>query len=267
MLNKKGILLLCLCLSMVMLAGCSYSTKLTTEDQDKIAEYSAGLLLQHYAKYSRRLIKPEEASPQAAEDSAGTMSPTETISPTEQGQTQSDNTVDNYTTGTGGSGTGSTTAGGSASAGEEGNEEEIINEVSLQDLYHVAGMNVSYDSYVVCKEYPKKSSAVKLTAKKGQRLFVVRFDLKNETSKKLKVKLDRKKRDIKYSLDVDGAVYSPSMVMQANGGMNNLNTSLKAGGSEKAVLVFEIPKASQNPGSAVLTVKEGDNASVVRLTQ
>lgn len=261
MLKKKGILLLCLCFSMVMLAGCSYSTKLSTEDQDKIAEYSAGVLLQHYTKYSRRLIKQEEASPQATEESAGTMSPTE------QGQTQSDNTVENYTTGTGGSGTGSAAASGSDSAGKDGNEEENINEVSLQDLYHVAGMNVSYDSYVVCKEYPKKSSAVKLTAKKGQRLIVVRFDLKNETSKNLKVKLDRKKRDIKYSLDVDGAVYNPSMVMQANGGMNNLNTSLKAGGSEKAVLVFEIPKASQDPGSAVLTVKEGENRSVVRLTQ
>lgn len=271
MVKKKGVLLLCLCFSMVMLAGCAGGTELTEEEQDKIAEYSAGILLQHYDKYSRRLVRQETVPQETAAPGAETpVSGNEPVQP-QAGQTgggtagdgtsSSGNTAAN--TGDGTSGSGNTAANTGGETPDEGEGQENINEVPLGDLYHVKGMNVSYESYAVCKEYPKKSSAFKLTAKDGQRLFVVRFRLKNKASKDLKVNL--RSRKIGYSLDVDGAVYKPTIVMQKNGGMNYLNTKLKAGGSETAILVFEIPEASQNPGAAVLTVKENENASVVQL--
>lgn len=257
MVKKKGILLLCLCFSMIMLAGCASSTELTEDEQDKIAEYSAGILLQHYDRYSRRLVRQETAPQQTAAPAEKTLaSGNEPVQP-QAGQ------AGGGAAGGGNSGSGDTAAytGGAAEDGEQ----ENIEEVPLGDLYHVKGMNVSYDSYAVCKEYPKKSSAFKLTAKKGQRLFVVRFRLKNKTSKDLKVNL--RSREIGYSLDVDGAVYKPTIVMQKNGGLNYLDTKLKAGGSETAILVFEIPEVSQNPASAAVTVEENGKASVIRLTQ
>lgn len=236
MLKKKGILLFCLCLSVVVLAGCDSGSDLTAEEQDKIAEYSAGILLQHYGKYDRRLIKQETAAPQNTE-----LPAVVTPVPAEDDK----NPVD----------------ADSVPEGEE--QKEVVNEVSLNDLYHIAGMNVRYRSYAVCKEYPKKTSSFQLTAKKGQRLVVVQFDLKNTAKQSLHV--DLSKREIEYLLDVDGVSYKPSIVIQKNGGMNYLDTKLKPGGSEKAILVFEIPSNSSEFSSAVLNIKEAGNASVIRL--
>ncbi len=234
--KKKCILLFCLCFSVVVLAGCDSGSELTTEERDKIAEYSAGILLQHYGKYSRRLIRQEAAAPDNTElPAAATPVPVEDDKkPVESNETP-----------------------------EDGDQEENLREVSLDDLYHVAGMNVRYRSYAVCKEYPKKTSSFQLTAKKGHRLVVVQFDLKN-TAKKL-VKVNLGERQIDYLLDADGATYKPTIAIQKNGGMNYLDTKLKPGQSEKAILVFEIPKNSAPFGSAVLTIKEGDSASTVRL--
>lgn len=236
MLKKKGILLLCLCLSVVVLAGCDSGSELTAEEQDKIAEYSEGILLQHYGKYSRRLVKQETAAPQDTE-----MPAIVTPVPVEDDKDPVDEDV----------------------ISEDGKQEENINEVSLNNLYHVAGMNVAYRTYAVCKEYPKKTSTFQLTAKKGKSLVVVQFDLKNTAKKSLHV--DLSKREIEYLLDVDGVSYKPTIAIQKNGGMNYLDTKLKPGGSEKAILVFEIPQNSSKFGSAVLTVKEGENASTIQL--
>ncbi len=236
MLKKKSILLLCLCSSMCMLVGCAGSRDLSEEQRDVIAEYSAGVLLQHYSGYSRKLEKQEGMAPVETEQPAAAIP-----EPTKQPEAPADQ-----------------------SAEESGTEEEeIVNEVSLDDLYQVEGMKVSYDSYVVCKSYPKKSSMFQLTAKKGKRLLIVRFQVKNATSKKLKV--DLVKRKISYSLDMDGTVYDPSIAIQENGGLNFLKTNLKPGASESAILVYEIPEDAKEANSLVLTVKDKQNVSTIQV--
>lgn len=231
MYKKKRILLLCLCASMCMLVGCVEGKSLTEEQQDVIAEYSAGVLLRNYDKYNQRLVKTEPVVPAVTEQP--TAAPATEPPVTDSGTSQ---------------------------PGAE--EEEQLNEVSLDDLYHVSGMKVSYDSYVACNEYPK-DSPMQLTAKKGQFLLVVRFVVKNKSSKPLSV--DLMKREISYLLNMDGKEYQPVIAMQENGGMNYLKTKLKAGASEKAILVYEIPDESKDPESMVLTVKDGGDATTIRL--
>lgn len=231
MFKKKRILLLCLCASMCMLVGCAGGKSLTEEEQDMIAEYSAGVLLRNYDKYNQRLVKTEPITPAVTEQPAATPTAEPTVPDS-----------------------------GTSQPGAE--EEEQLNEVSLDDLYHVAGMKVSYDSYVACNKYPK-DSPMQLTAKKGQFLLVVRFVVKNKSSKPLAV--DLMERKIAYPLDMGGKVYQPAIAMQENGGMNYLKTKLKAGASEKAILVYEIPDESKDPESMVLTVKDGGNAATIRL--
>ena len=217
---------------MFTLAGCVKVTELNEEEQDIIAEYSAGILLQHDAKYSRKLLKSEETpAPEV------TAAPVVTEEPAQSPQTGSQ-------------------------AGDDTTPEETVNAVTLDELYHVKGMDVSYDSYTICREYPKKSSDFQLTSKKGERLFVVRFQVKNTSSSDLKLNLI--KRKIGYQLDLDGTAYDPTIVMQKNGGLNYLKTNLKAGASEEAILVYEIPETVQ-PAAAVLTVKDGDNAATIPL--
>lgn len=231
MFKKKKILLFCLCASMCMLVGCVGGKSMTEEQEDIIAEYSAGVLLRNYDKYNQRLVKTETIAPAVTEPPAAAPATEPPAPDTDTSQ-----------------------------PGAE--EKEQLNEVPLDDLYHVAGMKVSYDSYVACNEYPK-NSPMQLTAKKGQFLLVVRFNVKNKSSKPLAVNLI--KRKIAYSLNMGGKEYQPVIAMQENGGMNFLKTKLKAGASEQAILVYEIPDESKDPESMVLTVKDGGNAATIRL--
>lgn len=233
MLKKKAIFLLCLLFSVCMLAGCVEKKDLSEEQQDVIAEYSAGILLQHYNKYNRRLVKEEK--PESADTQLTAPTATPTPEPDQAGQ--------------------------SVQGNAEADQQENVNEVSLDELYNIEGLKVDYDSFVIGKSYPKKSSMFQLTAKKGENLLVVRFRLKNTKSKPLKVNLIKRKID--YVMNMDGTEYKPTIVIQENGGMNYLKTNLKPGASETAILLFEIPEASQNPESLTLTVRDGENASII----
>lgn len=225
MVNKKYILSLCLCLSMFALAGCVESKDLTEEQQDIIAEYSAGVLLQHEESYDRRLVKQESVSvPEPTAAPTATPAPAETES--------------------------------SESAAE--NEPAPVNEVSLNDLYQVAGMEVSYNSYKICKEYTQE-----VTAGADERLFVVKYTVKNTTSKPLKIDLTERK--IAYRLTLNGTDYDATPGFLKNGGMNFLKTTVKANSSEEAVVVFKIPEAAKNPDSAVVTVRDNDKTSTQKI--
>ena len=232
--KKRQILSLCLCFSMLMLAGCAQGRDLSEEQQDLIAEYSAGVLLQHESSYGKRLLKQEE-TPRPAE----TAQPLATVSPTpESVPTQMPD-------------------GGAA------DEEETVNEIPLNDLYNVPGMNVTYESYKICREYPKKSSVFQMTAKKGERLLVVKYKVENTSGKSLKVDLIERK--IEYTMNMDGTEHEPTIAIQKNGGLNYLKTTLKPHSSQQAIVVYNIPKESLNPEHIVVAVKDGDNASTINV--
>ncbi|MCM1246758.1 MAG: hypothetical protein NC293_14055, partial [Roseburia sp.] len=219
MINKKYILSLCLCFSMFALAGCVSSKNLTEEEQDIIAEYSAGILLQNEEKYERKLVKQDiPAAPETTTPPPATAEPETTPVPSSD----------------------------SATGGDEG---ETGSEVPLNDIYGMAEIEVRYDSYTVCREYTSE-----VRAGKGNVLYVAKYKVKNTTSKALKI--DLIKRKIAYSLNLDGTSYDAAPSFLKNGGLNYLDTKIKAHSSEEAVLVFEVPEAAKNAASAVLTVQD-----------
>ncbi len=223
MVNKKRILSLCLCFSVFALGGCVKTSDLTEEQQDLIAEYSAGLLLQYEEKYERKLMPEEpEATPGAT--------PVEVVTPTPTPES-----VEEEAAGT-----------------EE--EEEPFQQVALNDMYQVKGVTISYESYLVGREYPKKASAFQMTAKKGEHFFVARFRIKNTTAGKKK--LDWQRRELSYPLVLNEEEYQPTIVIQKNGGLNFLKTTLDGHSSEEAILVYNIPTSVKKISSAVLTVRD-----------
>ncbi len=222
MINKKYILSLCLCFSMFALAGCVSSKNLTEEQEDVIAEYSAGILLQNEDKYERKLVR---------QDMSLVPEPTTTPQVTAGPETAPVEDSD------------------AATGGEEGETE---NEVPLNDIYGMAGLEVNYDSYTVCKKYAE-SAISEIPAGKGNCLYVVKFKVKNTTSKELKVNLI--KRKIAYLLELDGDSYDATPSFLKNGGLNYLKTKIKAHSSEEALLIFKVPETAKNAASAVVTVQ------------
>ncbi len=230
--GKERVILLCLCVGIFGLTGCAENKNLTEEQQDIIAEYSAGILLRYDDSYSQRL----EAEEPIPEETSGEQPAPATPTPTPETQT-----------------------------GESGGTEEVVteNEVPLEKLYGVDGFKVTYKSYKICREYPKKADMYMITAPEGYRLFVVRCQVKNTTTKTLKVNL--MKRKIGYPLTIDGEEYAPTIAIQKNGGLNNLKTTLKANASEEAILVYNVPDTLKKLSSAAVKVKDGDRVSTIQI--
>lgn len=228
MIKRKYILSFCLCCTMLILAGCAESKELTEEQQDVIAEYAAGIVLQHDEGYSRRLVKQENVP---------VVTPVPTATPQVTAVPVSEEAV------------------------SEGTDvKDTTEEVSLNDLYQVAGMEAAYKSYSVCREYTKE-----IRAAKDECMYVVSFQVKNTTQKALKV--DLSKRQIRYVLEADGEQYVAHMSFLKNGGMNFLETTLKAGSSEKAVVIFKLPEKAKNAKNVVLTITDKERVTTIPLTK
>ena len=224
--KRSGCLMLCFCLSAALLNGCS-SAGLSEENQDKVAEYAAEVVLKHDANYDNKLIDTEAAAtptPEAGRQPEGTQEPAAEAAPAvpEDGQQP---------------------------------EETPVPEVSMDELYRLKDVSISYQSYDICSRYPKKSD-FPMIAKKGKTFVVVTFVAENKSSAKTKV--DLIKRRINYELQLDDTQYDPTIAMLANGGLNNFKTTLKAKEKQKVVLMYNIPKNAAKAEKITLTIKEGD---------
>ena len=95
-----------------------------------------------------------------------------------------------------------------------------------------------------------------MIAKKGETFVIVKFMAQNKSSSKTKV--DLIKRKIDYELMVGEKPYNPTIAMLMNGGLNNFKTTLNPKEKQKAVLVYNVPKAEINAETLTITIKDGD---------
>lgn len=238
--------------SAILLSGCMSTKELDEEEENLIAEYSAGVLLRYSEQYDFRLITSEQVGDSGAGSEGqpqNTPAPEATATPEPAGQSAGQ-----------GEGTGGET---SADSSAEGQQE--AQSVPLNDLYHIEGLDFSFNSYRFCNQYPKKTSGdiAPLMAEEGETMLVAEFTVKNQSGGSKKVKLG--KRNIQYTLDVDGMKFQPRINIMDNMGLNYLDTTIKKGGTEKAALIFTMEKSRENASAISLTIQDGENTSIVQL--
>ena len=222
-----------LAVSVLSLTGCADIKNLSEEQENEIAEYAAGVLLQNSDKYPYRLITKKEKEV--------TETPTPMPAPTSAAAQASDAPQESQPEQT-------------AAAPEDSKKE-----VSLDDLYHLKGVSVLYTSYRLADKY----GSSQIRAEQGKKLLVAEFSLKNNSGAKKKVKLiDRRK--ITYQLNVDGTTYSPQISLLENQ-LDYLETVIAKGKSQKAVLVFQVDKNATNASSIDLSIEEGNNKTSVKM--
>ena len=220
-----------LAVSVLSLTGCADIKNLSEEQENEIAEYAAGVLLQNSDKYPYRLITKEEKE----------VTETPTPTPTSAAAQASDAPQESQPEQT-------------AAAPEDSKKE-----VSLDDLYHLKGVSILYTSYCLADKY----GSSQIRAEQGKKLLVAEFSLKNNSGAKKKVKLiDRRK--ITYQLNVDGTTYSPQISLLENQ-LDYLETVIAKGKSQKAVLVFQVDKNATNASSIDLSIEEGNNKTSVKM--
>ena len=238
----------------VMLVGCASLPDISEQQGNMIAEYSGGVLLRYSGKYDLRLVKKdddgdgiEDSVNPAVSGAAATAGPesSEEPTPTPKPGKSSDPKA--------------------SSKPDESSEPEPTEEpsVSLDDLYGIKGLKFSYRSSEFTSKYPKNSDAVEITPDEGQILYVVSFRVKNTTKKSIKVNLTE--RPFHYELDMGGEVTLPAISLLPNGGLNYLMTTIKAGKTEDAVLIFNIDKSKKSSKGNTLTITEGDKSAVIKL--
>ncbi|MCR5691765.1 MAG: DUF4352 domain-containing protein [Eubacterium sp.] len=267
------------------LSACMEIKDISDKKSDLVAEYAAGALLRNSTKYEKRLITQKDKERQEAasatatpkKDGEATPSPTPslTAAPTgdtgaaaspspgketspEASQTQAASTENQGTA----QESSSSQAPSTGQTGQEGQgTESLETNAKLEDIYGKEELAVTYKSYEFMDKYRESSSQI--TASEGNTLLLVKFKVKNLASSKRRIRLGKKK--IEYSLNVDGSVYKPGISILDNMGLNYLDTTLDAGKSEEADLVFEMSKDKISASSITLTVTRGDQVSGVKI--
>lgn len=222
----------------ISLTGCMDIKDLSEDKIDLVAEYAAGVLLRYSDQYEYRLITGDQT-----EQEQGDVS--EAVNP-ETDPTPS--TVPDA---------GSSVAAGGTTGTAEPTEAP---EVPLDELYHLEGVRVSYDSY----EFTKRYGNTQIRAEQGETLLVVSFHLQNTSGSEKKVSLMDRSR-IVYTLDVDGSQYAPEIVMLPNGGLNYFKDTIAKGKTETAVLVFRMNQERAAASSLALTIEEDSSRTSVKL--
>ena len=215
----------------ILLTGCSSGPDLSRFNNDLEAEYIAGTLLKYNADYEGMLEYDRSIL-----DVTPTPVPTPTLAPT--------------ATPAGESGT-------ETSTGEGGEEIQQI-PVSLDEISPAEGISLTQESYEIKQSYGSDFATVE--AGKGKKLLVVKFRVKNTTSKKKTVNLADSA--ISYRLEMDCDYVATPLQTIIQGDMQYLAGSIPAGKSREGVLIFSIPKSQKMDNGIVRITKENQTAAV-----
>lgn len=228
-----SILLLCL----VLFAGCGEKLpQMTEEQEDKIVEYAAGIVMQHMKDDDSRLVdlslyeeKPEEVPPES-EPETGKM----------------DETADTETIDIG-------------SEGDFG---------TLDELLVPEGISITYTGYKMVNSYPDDGSGnpyFALDASSGKKLLVMQFTLQNITETEMEV--DIFSLFPKCTVTINGTEKTNILSTMLLDDLSTYIGSVSGGEEVSLVLLAEVDSStSETIDSLQLKVKT-DDGSVTTLLQ
>ena len=210
----------------VSLTGCASVPDLTDEENEMIAQYIAGSILnydedyEHGFSYDRSVLDP-------------TPSPSPTAVPlvTDSPSSETDTGTDSLSSQT----------------------QSPVENVSLAELYNLSGVQIKQTSSERKKSLDTGYSS--LSASGGNELLIVHFQIKNTSGAAKKVNLTKNMPS--FSIWQGEKSYGSPLLTILEGEMQYFNKKISAGASEKAVLVFEVPKKF-NAKKAVVKAVNGN---------
>ncbi len=229
-------------MAMIMIMSCSTGcvdvSTMTQSQNDEVSEYMAGELLKYnkdntmvinYDRETNTVIQTPSADAVSAEPTT-TESTTETTAEPEE------------STGTQPAQTSDTTSDSTLPSAED-----------VSDVYGIDGLEFDYVSYSLKDSY--KSSNVEVSSGKSNTLLVAKFEIKNKSSKTIKINMLDK--NIYYGLSINGGSSVSLLFTVLPDDIQIIEKSIKSGQTVKGVLVFEIAD-STSVESAKLNVSNGN---------
>ena len=243
-------MILILVLSAVSLSACSVIPSLsTTEEQDElIAEYSAGLLLKYNRGHALGLtpIWEEDFEDEAAalqEDLGQTEEIAEIADAPEIISTEPE--------------------------GEPLNEmgdtlETVVSNVPMAEAFNLAGLDVSYNGYECMNVYPEDGGTemtFSMQASAGKILMVTHFNITNTGSEP--VRCAAAESDVKARIVIDGGRRIPALTTILLNDLLTYDGEIAGGEAIDAVIVFEVDEnaaASMQNISLIVIGSAGEQA-------
>lgn len=214
--------------------GCGV-TELNEEQNAQAAEYIAGLMLKHVEGYEKNLIYPVVTTkPVSLEE---TQAPSQT-----------------------GGNDGKTPLKSNKPVSDDGGKNISSD---LNDVLGIAGCKVEYKSMKVCNSYKEKENAsYGIFAKSGKKLVAVRFEIKNKSTKNIKLNLHKK--DITYQLVLPDGKTVTSQPTLLDNDMNYLSATVKKRKKMDGIAMFMVSK-KMNVQNIKLKVIGGNTTAEINL--
>lgn len=242
--KRNKILLLCvMLLSTVALTGCFGVKNITDEESDLIAEYSAGVLLRYSNNYQWRLLTKEQASKEDGSDVTETPQPSALPSDEPQETAAAESPTGDQTA--------SQTDPQSTDTGSDSQEPDIKN-VSLNEVYGTKGVDITMDHAKYCKKYKN----IQVMSNSDDKLLVITFKLHNTSGTAKKINL--MKREIDYPITIGTDTYFLGINILEGNDMKYLKTTIPAGKTVTAALVYTLPSSVKTSDEIRLIVQEKD---------
>ncbi len=226
----------------VSLTGCGDKVKLTTEQNDMIAEYISGVMLKY--SYDNQWDYQKLRTAQNTYNSKGSISDTNTA--TQSGTTAANNT---------------TVATASNAATKKGAAKVPV--TSTGDVYSdmkrafelPSGAGLSYTTYTVGDRYPTTEFAISVPASEGCKVVAVEFTIKNDTASDIVVNTGAS--GINFRLSANGTTIKQLNSMLRNDISALSNVSIPSGSGYTAVAVFQVADSvAENLSNMSLEVYE-----------
>lgn len=231
----KRLKLVIIILLMLPLTGCINEYNATKEQNDAVAEYMAGLLLEYDKDYDQELTSMDELTDDDSEADGGTLTPSPATS------------IDDTTS---------------------GNSDNGITDTStmytLSEVIGNSNFELNYKSYQIADTYPEDadSALFVLTPREGYHLLVVTFTVKNISDGDQTLNLSED--NILYQLEVaSGTEYTPLLTLLEND-LQYLEVKLGSEKTKKALLVFEVLEGT-NISNINLVVSKGNNSNTTKI--
>lgn len=227
----------------LMLGGCGSSVKVTSEQNDLIAEYIGGTLMKYSYENEWKYIKVND-------NITNFERPTGSAATGSQQTTQSGQKATQSATQHGQKPTSSATTG------------------SMSDLaaaMNLDGITISYSGYTLGKNYPEESDTLSVRAISGKNIVAVEFNLKNTTGSN--IVCNTAPLGVVMKLSVNGGAGVAEYATMLKNDLNTLSDVTIAPGEDyKAVVLFMISEKNAEEVSSLTLSLSGQGVSPVKIT-
>lgn len=230
------------------LGGCYEPAKVSDHEMDLIAEYAAGVLVDHGTDSKEVLLTREEQTEEFQR--LATPTPRPTLKPTDRPETTKSPVTPTKTPG--------------GVTPEASNDREEIKK-NLTELFDKDGFSFGYIDYVMTDLYQGENDLFAAAAA-GKQLLVVRLEITNNANETGELKLNQgAEKNFVFTLRADTSSYRPSLTLLNEDIYTAYSCLFKAGETKKGVVVFEIKKDElpENISMSVLKKADGKEDAVL----